>query len=93
MYFAITMYMYVYHIHMYVFSVIKVAGEKQVDVVPAFVSSLGSQLYDTTSDQSSYDFETIITILQVRTYMSCTMYAFCSTNPYIHTYAHGEPSV
>ena len=56
-------------LHMYVFSVIKVAGEKQVDVVPAFVSSLGSQLYTTTSDHSSYDFETIITILQVCTYM------------------------
>jgi len=45
--------------------VIKVAGEKQVDVVAAFVSSLGSQLYDTTSDHSNYDFESIIIILQV----------------------------
>lgn len=47
------------------FSVVEVASEKQVDVVPAFISSLGSQLYDTTSDHTDYDFETIIIILQV----------------------------
>lgn len=55
--------MHVIYIH--VFSVVKVAGEKQVDVVPAFISSLGSQLYDTTGDHNDYDFETIIIILQV----------------------------
>ena len=48
-----------------VFSVVEVASNKQVDVVPAFISSLGSQLYDTTGDHSDYDFETIIVILQV----------------------------
>ena len=51
--------------YVYIYSVINVADEKQVDVVQAFVSSLGSQLYTTASDHSNYDFETIIIILQV----------------------------
>ena len=67
---------YVHNTCKYSFSVIKVAGEKQVDVVSAFVSSLGSQLYTTTSDHSSYDFETIIIILQVH----ILHFMFCSAN-------------
>ncbi|XP_065889935.1 phosphatidylinositol 4-kinase alpha-like [Dysidea avara] len=45
--------------------VISIAGEKQVDVVPAFVSSLGSKLYNISSGHSNYDLEMIIIILQV----------------------------
>ena len=70
---AYVYFMYVIHTHI-LFSVVEVASEKQVDVVPAFISSLGGQLYDTTGDHSDYDFETIIIILQV-----CTkFYAFTS---------------
>ena len=65
---CVLMHIFIYVIHTHIlFSVVEVASDKQVDVVPAFISSLGSQLYDTTGDHSDYDFETIIIILQVCT--------------------------